>query len=369
MTADYDDGGLMSLDDDALFEVEAPPSISLTQEFLVPPLSILDTRQGYWQDRKRAWMSLGIRSELGRDNAAVRDTWQVIHQYYYRDKTAHELATGVPMTNAEWEVHAYGRAGGPPAKSLTYATGGGDDPFSQKLQAMTGGTSVFDPVLCELIYRWFTPEGGRVLDPFAGGSVRGVTASVLGRAYTGLELRGEQVEANRAQAEIGSSVVPVWIHTDARSMGDHLDPVADEYDLVFTCPPYADLEVYSDDPQDLSTMPYDDFLTAYRDILDQAATYLRRDRFYVIVVGEVRDRKGLYRNFVGDTVDAVRDAGLALYNTGVLVNAVGTAAMRTPRQFRATRKFGLVHQHVLVFVKGDPKAASDACGVISVRNT
>ena len=33
------------------------------------------------------------------------------------------------------------------------------------------GTSIFDPVLCEIAYRWFCPAGGTVLDPFAGGSV------------------------------------------------------------------------------------------------------------------------------------------------------------------------------------------------------
>mgnify|MGYP003346418859 FL=1 len=26
---------------------------------------------------------------------------------------------------------------------------------------LTSGTSIFDPVLCELVYRWFCPVGGR----------------------------------------------------------------------------------------------------------------------------------------------------------------------------------------------------------------
>lgn len=39
---------------------------SLAERFIVPPFSVLDARQGYWQDRKRAWLSLGIESELGR---------------------------------------------------------------------------------------------------------------------------------------------------------------------------------------------------------------------------------------------------------------------------------------------------------------
>jgi hypothetical protein len=39
---------------------------ALAEKFLVPPFSVLDARQGYWQDRKRAWLALGIKSELGR---------------------------------------------------------------------------------------------------------------------------------------------------------------------------------------------------------------------------------------------------------------------------------------------------------------
>lgn len=39
---------------------------TLAERFILPPFSILDARQGYWQDRKRAWLSLGIQSELGR---------------------------------------------------------------------------------------------------------------------------------------------------------------------------------------------------------------------------------------------------------------------------------------------------------------
>jgi hypothetical protein len=63
-----------------------------------------------------------------------------------------------------------------------------------------GGTSIFDPVLAELAYRWFCPRAGRVLDPFAGGSVRGLVASRLGLFYCGIDLSEGQLEANRAQA-------------------------------------------------------------------------------------------------------------------------------------------------------------------------
>lgn len=39
---------------------------TLRERFLIPPFSVLDARQGYWQDRKRAWLALGIQSEIGR---------------------------------------------------------------------------------------------------------------------------------------------------------------------------------------------------------------------------------------------------------------------------------------------------------------
>jgi hypothetical protein len=61
-------------------------------------------------------------------------------------------------------------------------------------------SSIFDPVLAELAYRWWCPLGGTILDPFAGGSVRGIVAAKVGRQYVGGELRSEQVEANIKQA-------------------------------------------------------------------------------------------------------------------------------------------------------------------------
>jgi hypothetical protein len=95
------------------------------------------------------------------------------------------------------------------------------------------GTSIFDPVLCEIAYRWFSPVGGLILDPFAGGSVRGIVASKLGRQYIGHELRQEQVDANRAQ---GSELCgdeehpPAWICGDSRNIDTTCADVQAMYD-------------------------------------------------------------------------------------------------------------------------------------------
>lgn len=225
------------------------------------------------------------------------------------------------------------------------------------------GTSIFDPVLCELAYRWFCAPGGTILDPFAGGSVRGIVASKLGRQYVGCELREEQVLANRAQAEtICGDPLPVWAIGDSRHIEKHCAGV--EADFVFSCPPYVDLEVYSDNPQDISTLDYPEFRDAYFEIIAAACRMLKPDRFACFVVGEVRDKKGNYYGFVPDTINAFRAAGLHYYNEAILVTAAGSLPIRAGKQFQATRKLGKTHQNVLVFVKGDAKAATAAVGEV-----
>ena len=288
---------------------------SLADRFGVPPFSVLNAREGWWQDRKRAWISKGIKSEVGR------------------------------------EIDPTSVSKNPPA----YMAGRGNNE----------GGSIFDPVLCELAYRWFSPPGGLVLDPFAGGSVRGIVAAELGREYIGYELRNEQVSANQVQAdEICSNTVPTWVNGDSQRISLDI-----EADMVFSCPPYADLEVYSDDERDLSTMPYEEFIKAYSKIIKKACGQLKSDRFAVFVVGEVRAKNGAYYNFVGDTVKAFLNAGMEYYNEMILVTAVGSLPIRAGRQFEAGRKIGKTHQNVLVFVKGDGKKATTACGSVEFKHT
>lgn len=329
-------------------------ALSLADRFMIPPFSVLNAREGWWQNRKRAWISLGIRSEQGRGENGFN-----------------AAPGGSPM------VSGYGPNGermtGLKNMGRTFVKGRNSsdemDPVSAAILEAGSGTSIFDPVLCELAYGWFCPPGGLVLDPFAGGSVRGIVAARMGRRYVGHELRPEQVAANRAQAdEIFADETevdpPVWIEGDSRNIDKTCADV--DADFVFSCPPYADLEVYSDDPADLSNMPYDQFVAAYREIIAKTVARLRDDRFACFVVGEVRDKDGIYRNFVADTIQAFIDAGARYYNEAILVTAVGSLPIRAGKQFSASRKLGKTHQNVLVFVKGDPKRATEACGEVEV---
>ena len=50
----------------------------LAQTFDYPPFSVLNAREGWWQERKRQWLALGIKSEVGRGGGA---TWNVGCEY------------------------------------------------------------------------------------------------------------------------------------------------------------------------------------------------------------------------------------------------------------------------------------------------
>ena len=228
------------------------------------------------------------------------------------------------------------------------------------------GTSIFDPVLCELAYRWFCPPNGLILDPFAGGSVRGIVAAKLGRRYVGIELRPEQVAANAAQLNIinDNDPAPTWITGDSRNIAAHCGPDWPGADFLFSCPPYADLEVYSDNPADLSTLAYTEFRETYIAIIAAACKLVKPDRFACFVVGDVRDKNGFYYGFPWHTIAAFESAGFRLYNEAVLVTAVGSLPIRAGRAFESARKLGKTHQNILIFCNGDPKIAVSAIGPV-----
>lgn len=280
-------------------EIKEEASKKLTDEFLIPPISVFDTRQGYWQDRKRAWKSLGISSDVGRDEAL--------------------LGQGLKQL-AEKQG----------SKTLT-------------------GTSIFDPVLCEVMYKWFNVHEGSIFDCFAGGSVRGIVAEKLGYKYTGIDLRKEQIEANILNAqEMGLN--PTWICDDSLNADLYIED--DSVDLLFSCPPYADLEVYSDDERDISNMDYEQFKEVYRKIIDISCRKVKNDRFAIFVVGDVRDKKGYYRNFIDYTKECFNKNGFMTYNEIILLEQLGTIPLRARYVFKK-RKVAKAHQNILIFYKGD----------------
>lgn len=359
-----------------------PPSTggNLAERFGVPPFSVLNAREGWWQDRKAAWLRTGIESDLGRGEAGLgRDNgapggggggaWA--------QRSGQRAANAIPggsrqpaINPATGKIVRADSTGRPiiPGEMRGGMTYGAVDMDDGAERSGTSGTSMFDPVLAELLVRWFAPPGGLILDPFAGGSVRGIVAAKLGRRYLGIDLSARQIAANCAQRErilhaTVSDLRPEWIVGDARDLPRLAAGI--EADFLLSCPPYADLERYSDDPADLSTLAYGEFRRELASIIKRAVDRLKADRFACFVVGDVRGGKnGNYHGLPAHVIEAFEAAGASLYNEAILVTATGSLAIRVAKQFTTSRKLGKTHQNVLVFCKGDARKATEAIGEV-----
>jgi len=323
------------------------PGGAMCQRFIEPPFTTLDQRAGRRQDRKRDWVSLGIKSEVGRGDCTPGGGGP----NSARNRAASEIGTySVQLAERKFKG---GLCTG--LHELREAQKRGETTNYQGQE--TTGTSIFDPVLCELIYLWFMPEKQSlgILDPFAGGSVRGIVAARLGYQYNGIELRREQVEANVKQSlAIPCDPKPHWICGDAAKVEELC---GDGYDLLFTCPPYWNLERYSDLSADLSTLDnWTEFCMKYQTIMRKAALRLKEQRFAVVVVGNIRDDEGFLRDMRVPTESAMLEAGFRHYNDFVLLTPIGSLPLRINRQFSRGRKAGSAHQYVMCFFKGNPES-------------
>ena len=274
----------------------------LEDKFIVPPFSILNARDGKWQDRKKYW------KDLIKDTGITRDTGN--------------------QTNTRY-------------RSI--------EGFSASREDENVG-SVLDPVLSEIIIKWFGLENSKMFDCFSGDTVFGYVSSYLGNTFKGIELRQSQVDFNNDRTKGFNAN---YICDDGRNILNHIEE--NSQDLLFSCPPYFDLEVYSDLSNDASNQKeYKDFLNILDLAFGNAIKCLKDNRFAVIVCGDVRDKKGNYYRFPDHIKEIFEKNNMPLYNELVLIDPVGNLQMRVGK-YMEHRKVGKTHQNVLVFYKGNPK--------------
>lgn len=269
---------------------------SLAQRFVAPPFSVLLGFKGEWLKRKRVWKEIiGSKGESREGKLADQDNL---------------------------------------------------------VGKMNNGVSLFDPVLAECCCKWFAPTGGTIFDPFAGDTLKGLVFGLCGYKFAGIELRKEQVDENAKVLKRFKKVDVRYICDDGQNVAKHFKEQSQ--DFLFSCPPYYDLEVYSDKANDASNQPtYEAFLKILRKAFTDAVQCLKQDRFAVVVVGDIRDKRGFYYDFPADVKRIFKEAGMPLYNEITMVDPIGTAAQRANNSMK-NRKVVKINQNVLCFYKGDP---------------
>lgn len=330
----------------ALFEEWG--SRSLAGDFVVVPFNVLSAQRGEWQARKRAWVAwLGLNraiTDLGRASNLGRKANVARSPQFYRQKAEHMRMTGEAISTPEFEK--------------IYKPSGN--------ARVEHSVSQFDPVLCEVVTTWYSKAGDLIVDPFAGDVERGLVAAALGRRYIGIEIRQEQCAANTGIAEeLGFDIKPRWVNGDARRIAELLkdEPPAD---LVFTCPPYWNLEVYSDHVDDLSNMSLHQFMMGMSQSIESSLACLADNRFAVMVMGD--QRHGPMNSLVNLPARMVNEFevhGAALHVDAIFQTALGSKPQLARYSFERRRTLTPTYEHVLIACKGDPGLATQALGQVA----
>lgn len=164
--------------------------------------------------------------------------------------------------------------------------------------------------LCELVMAWYSPAGGVVISPFAGVEGCAVAAGKLGR-----ELHDVPIDA-----------LP--------------RPVLADLLFGVPAPPSGD---------------FPGWCTEYQRVLEVSAGRLKPGRFAVILIGEDRNAEGACYGLPWLTVEYGMRAGLTLHDSAVVLIPPGPSG-----EFAVSRRLAGAHAHLLVFVKGDAKIATQA---------
>jgi DNA methylase/ParB/Sulfiredoxin domain len=280
---------------------------SLATKFGVPPFSILDATSETWQKRKKLWLLWGLNSVAGRENLN-----------YFNTKL-----------------------------------------LNNKLPS----ASIFDPVLCEISYRWFTPKSNsKILDPFAGGIVRGLIASFLGHEYHGIDIREEQIDANEKQwLHLNDRMPETSINKPSWYLGDacNIDQVIQErdFDMLLTSPPYFQQEDYSKLDNDLNNLDLNEFFERMSTIINKCSEMLKKSGSFVVWnTSNTRDpNTGKITNIIHHIIDKFESNGFFLLNDLILMRSTGSLSIMAPRHFMNKRFVGSRHENVLVFYRGNDK--------------
>ncbi len=228
-----------------------------------------------------------------------------------------------------------------------------------KTKNLNGNASVLDPVACEVILRMFMPTNGRsVYNPFGGGVQMGFVCAYNGYEYLASEIRQNQCDANNALCQ-GLPGKAQWIKSDSSKYIPE-----QKHDLMFTCPPYYQVEEYIDydgvipegELNNLDT--YEKFRDTLFEGYKNALTMLNDNCFFVVMTGDSRDKNGGYYGCEAEHELFFKEQGLAIYNKIVYLECEFTRLAHAKVTLNY-RKFPKREQKILVFYKGDMSKIKD----------
>jgi len=224
--------------------------------------------------------------------------------------------------------------------------------------------SEFHAGLAEQILRYWSMKGSVVVDPFAGRATRAVVASRMERQYEGYEISPTTYKrVTEHFKKLGVS--PKLYNNDGLFLTFTDDEVAD---LVFTCPPYHDIEKYESVTNQLSDCEtYEKFLKQIGYCGYHINRVLKPGAFCVWVVGDWRCPKGGgLRSFHSDLISLFTKEKLIHHDTIIMKNISPFAPLQAGK-VASKRYTSKIHEYVMVFRKEGEYEVPDYCSLDDLR--
>jgi DNA modification methylase len=246
------------------------------------------------------------------------------------------------------------------AKPVMAATVEGQGGSSTGYKYSALNMTEFSPDVAEWVYSFYLSDqpGARIYDPFSGRSTRGIMAFVGGYSYYGIDLmeatvadnnkRMNEIKAQQNLLKKGLLNVKEqeldikFVQGDSCNIETTKGLPDASFDFSLTCPPYWDLEVYSNDPADISTCKtYEDFLAKMQICINETYRVLKPKSHFVFVANYFR-HKGRFYHLARDLVKCGEVAGFKHYDE-IVLNLKSPRALRT--MSGAFRRFTTAKSH------------------------
>ena len=209
-----------------------------------------------------------------------------------------------------------------------------------------GKVSIFNPNLCQMILSAYCCKNSTIYDPFAGGGTRAVISSMMGHKYYGVEIRDEEVKRINVRKE---KLNLDFVVKKGDAVNKNFENI--NFNFSITCPPYYDLEQYSELENDLSNQKsYNDFLGLLLKSMKRVYDALQEDSLSVWVVGNFRNKFGALEHFNGDIIRLSKEVGFVLLDEIIFEGASKVALTRCSK-FEKNRKSVRMHEYIIIFKK------------------
>lgn len=200
-----------------------------------------------------------------------------------------------------------------------------------------GAFSSFPSEVASMCYELFLRDCQNIFDPFAGWGERHCSALQFGKNYTGYDINPEAIKF--ADENFGVK------NTLANSLSDTIPA----FDGLITCPPYWNLEVYSDQGIE-ARKTWREFLAGYGSILSGCSDAAKPGATFCIMVGDWRDG-GTYYDLAHQTRNALSHCGLTQIDEVIVSRSkISKIKVMAPQALRLGYTVK-VHETLLVYRK------------------